>query len=63
MVSDTRLPDAETFAGMCGSINAAQRYPRDGRKGYGPSGSCIQAGMSRWACSTRQTSRWSSRST
>jgi len=32
-------------------------------KGYGPSGSCIQAGMSRCACSTRQTSRWSSRST
>ena len=25
--------------------------------------SCIQAGMSRWPCSTRQTSTWSGRST
>jgi len=27
------------------------------------SGSCIHAGMSRWPCSTRQTSTWSERST
>jgi len=33
------------------------------RSSQGSPGSCIQAGMSRWPCSTRQTSMWSARST
>jgi hypothetical protein len=32
-------------------------------RSFAPPGACIHAGMSRWPCSTRQTSTWSAYST
>lgn len=50
-----------TVAACCLHRRARRYAWRSDR--HTPSGSCIHAGISRWPCSTRQTSMWSGRST